>query len=41
MPAITPRVVDLYHGDVLYSDAHRTDPVADFWAMASQGCSGL
>jgi hypothetical protein len=23
-----PRVVDIYHGDILVSDVHRTDPVA-------------
>ena len=38
---IIPRVVDLFHGDVLYSDVHKTDPVADFTAMAQAGIWGL
>lgn len=38
---ISPRVVDIYHGDVLNSDAHRSDPVADFRAMASAGIWGI
>lgn len=41
MIAITPRVVDLYHGDVLASDVHHTDPVADFVALASVGIWGM
>jgi lysozyme len=41
MTAITPRVVDLYHGDVLVSDAHKTDPVADFRALAQAGIWGM
>ena len=36
-----PRVVDLFHGDVLYSDVHKTDPVSDFTAMAQAGIWGL
>lgn len=38
---IQPRIVDLYHGDVLYSDVHHTDPVADFKAMGNAGVWGL
>jgi lysozyme len=39
---IVPRVVDIYHGDVLTSDtiANR-DPVSDFKAMAEVGIWGL
>jgi lysozyme len=36
-----PRVVDLYHGDILVSDVHRTDPIGDFRAMAQAGIYGL
>ena len=36
-----PRVVDLFHGDVLYSDVHKTDPISDFTAMAQDGIWGL
>lgn len=36
-----PRVVDFYHGDVLYSDVHHTDPIADFKAMANAGIWGV
>jgi lysozyme len=36
-----PRVVDAYHGDVFVSDAHKTDPVADFAALAQAGIWGL
>jgi lysozyme len=39
--SIFPRVVDLFHGDLMYSDAHHTDPVADFRAMASAGIWGM
>jgi GH25 family lysozyme M1 (1,4-beta-N-acetylmuramidase) len=41
MTTPTPRVVDLYHGDVLASDAHHTDPVADFRALAQPGIWGI
>lgn len=36
-----PRVVDAYHGDVFYSDVHKTDPMADFKALANAGIWGL
>lgn len=35
------RVVDVYHGDVFYSDVHKTDPAADFAALAGAGVWGL
>jgi lysozyme len=35
------RVVDIYHGDILYSDVHKTDPIADFSALAAAGIYGL
>ncbi|HXP63981.1 MAG TPA: glycoside hydrolase family 25 protein [Steroidobacteraceae bacterium] len=38
---IQPRVVDLFHGDILYSDVHHTDPVADFRAMGNAGIWGV
>lgn len=37
MTAIIPRVLDIYHGDVLCSDVLHTDPVGDFKAMAGAG----
>lgn len=37
----TARVVDIYHGDILNSDAHKTDPIADFSAMAQAGIYGM
>ncbi len=36
-----PRVVDLYHGDVMFAEVHRTDPVADYHALAQAGIWGL
>lgn len=41
MGVITPHVVDLFHGDVLVSDVHKTDPIADFRALAQAGIWGL
>lgn len=38
---IIARVVDAYHGDVFYSDVHRTEPAADFRALAQAGIWGL
>jgi lysozyme len=38
---IAPRVVDLYHGDVMYADARKTDPLADYDALAKAGIWGL
>jgi lysozyme len=38
---IQARVVDLFHGDVLYSDVHKTPIVNDFNNMASTGIWGL
>lgn len=38
---ITPRVVDAYHGDVFYSDVHKTDPIVDFMALLKAGIWGL
>jgi lysozyme len=38
---ITPRVVDLFHGDVMVADAHKTDPVGDFSALKQAGIWGL
>lgn len=38
---ITPRVVDIYHGDVMFSEVHRTGPVADYRALAQAGVWGL
>jgi lysozyme len=35
------RVVDVYHGDVFNSDVHKTDPIADFAALAAAGVWGL
>jgi lysozyme len=35
------RVVDIYHGDILFSDVHRTDPIGDFAALAQAGIYGL
>jgi hypothetical protein len=29
---IVPRVVDLFRGDVMFAEVHRTDPVADYEA---------
>jgi len=41
-PALpTPRVVDIYHGDVLFAEVHRTDPVADFLALVQAGIWGM
>lgn len=36
-----PRVVDLYHGDVMFAEVHRTDPVADYKGLAQAGIWGL
>jgi lysozyme len=36
-----PRVVDVFHGDVFYSDVHKTDPLADFNALANAGIWGM
>jgi hypothetical protein len=36
MPVI-PGVIYLYHGDVLVSDAHYADPVADFGRSSGPG----
>lgn len=41
LPATTPRVVDLFHGDVLYSDVRHTDPISDFTALAQAGIWGM
>jgi len=38
---VTPRVVDIYHGDIMVSDVHRTDPVADFAVLKQAGIWGL
>lgn len=38
---VTPRVVDIYHGDVLFAEVHRTDPVADFRALGQAGIWGV
>jgi GH25 family lysozyme M1 (1,4-beta-N-acetylmuramidase) len=39
--SIQARVVDLFHGDVLYSDVHKTDPVSDFTALAQANIWGM
>ena len=36
-----PRVVDIYHGDVMFAEVHRTDPVADYKALGQAGIWGL
>lgn len=36
-----PRVVDLFHGDVMFAEVHRTDPVADYRALGQAGNWGL
>jgi hypothetical protein len=38
---ITPRVAHLFHSDVLFAEVHRTDPVADYRALAQAGIWGL
>ena len=35
------RVIDIYRGDVLVSDVHKTDPIADFSALDTAGVWGL
>lgn len=36
-----PRVVDLFHGDVMFAEVHRTDPVADYRSLGQAGIWGL
>ena len=36
-----PRVVEIYHGDVMFAEVHRTDPVADYKALGQAGIWGL
>lgn len=36
-----PRVVDIYHGDVMFAEVHRTDPVADYRALGQAGIWGF
>jgi lysozyme len=35
------RVVDIYHGDVMFAEAHRTDPIGDYLALGQAGVWGL
>jgi len=42
MPSvIIPRVVDIYHGDVMFAEVHRTDPVADYKALGQADIWGI
>jgi lysozyme len=41
MTQAIPRVVDIYHGDVLASDVHGGDPVRDFRTLGGQGIWGV
>lgn len=38
---IIPRVVDIFHRDVMFAEVHRTDPVADYRALGQAGIWGL
>jgi lysozyme len=38
---VSPRVVDLYHGDVMFSEVHRTDPISDYRALDQAGIWGV
>lgn len=41
MTQVTPRVVDIYHGDVLNSDVHGGDLAVDFQALGRSGIWGI
>jgi GH25 family lysozyme M1 (1,4-beta-N-acetylmuramidase) len=36
-----PRVVDIYHGDVMSAKVHRTDPIVDYKALGQAAIWGL
>lgn len=39
--APVPRVIDLFHGDVMFSEVNRTDPISDYRSLGQFGIWGI